>query len=276
MSFFSDLKKMFFGAKAVGKSASQKVGKKTAETWEEARERAAEIKDAFEENTHPLFEDPNPEEEGKIEPDKPSSDDSTGETFRQLKEETFEKSAELLHKAGKATDQFLDKAEEVTRKVTDQTDKIWEQADKATDKLIEKTDQFWEQAEKKGETLVEDLKSMADKGNAWLDKMNQQAEAERKKEQEEPRQTGPHTARFSDSTEEKMDSFFEKAKKFAEGAKSRQASTEQDAIKIVQDERIPPVRTGSPLPGFEDLDGDGNELVDDAILDDGEPPKTNE
>lgn len=60
--------------------------------------------------------------------------------------------------------------------------------------------------------------------------------------------------------------FFSKAAAFASG-KYPDSNTAQPDMAIEMDPDYQPRPKTGTVPGFEDLDGDGNELVDDAILD---------
>ncbi|MDP4712267.1 MAG: hypothetical protein NWR67_03265 [Saprospiraceae bacterium] len=60
--------------------------------------------------------------------------------------------------------------------------------------------------------------------------------------------------------------FFSKAAAFASGKPSDSNTPQPDMAIEVDPDYQPRPKTGT-VPGFEDLDGDGNELVDDAILD---------
>ena len=117
---------------------------------------------------------------------------------------------------------------------------------KARDELVKKAE---EEAAKTGETP----KDLADK----LAEINQRIEDA----------ISSNNTKFADkpldlggSELEKHDSFFEKAKRFADG------DYQSKKPRITKDQ--PDAKSGSgKVKGFEDLDGDGDEIIDDAIID---------
>lgn len=270
MPLFSDLKKLLFGVKALGKSASEKIGNKKSQTWEDARPEFTQS-NTGEVNT------PTPDTEKNATPINPIGnkvDDTIKETLEkveEIKENSYRKGAELLHNAGEAAERIIQKAEETKEKITKQTDRFWEQADEATDKMVEKTDKFWQMAEEKGEALGDKLKSMANKGEQWLDDFSKKVEEELAEENEKRNREkeNPHAKAYG-STLDGKDSFFEKARKFAEG---KGESKDPGGMKIIIDDEAPKKPAKGKLPGFEDRDGDGNELIDDAIIDNDDPEK---
>lgn len=58
------------------------------------------------------------------------------------------------------------------------------------------------------------------------------------------------------------DDFFKKAAAF-----SGDKPADQSGVSIQMDPEYQPRPKTGTVPGFEDLDGDGNEIVDDAIID---------
>ena len=66
------------------------------------------------------------------------------------------------------------------------------------------------------------------------------------------------------------DDFFKKAEAFADGRYDEVTDPFSDKPKIVKNEgpKKSSDDSSATLPGFEDLDGDGDELIDDALLDD--------
>jgi ElaB/YqjD/DUF883 family membrane-anchored ribosome-binding protein len=338
MGILSEFRKLLFGAKAVGKSATNKAvdytkekGKEIAEDaeelWEKTRDKAEDLGDKVKEKGEELWdkakdsgEKLKDNVEDKLEElfdfdriDKqeeatdPTGDEPAGSSKRNKGEDLWEKgrkkSAEILEKADKATEKLREKAGEATEKIVDQTDKAWEKAEDVGEKLVEKSDQLWEKAEDVGEKVFDKAKDLAEKGKSWLEELSDKAEAEKaqeKKERDIFEQAHSETeksdvedtlseaeklagdiekkvrdtsdSRGSDSTLTGKDDFFERARRFAEGDYHNTGKNDpkpEGTISISDDDNPPPrKKDGGKLPGFEDHDGDGNELIDDAILDD--------
>ena len=66
----------------------------------------------------------------------------------------------------------------------------------------------------------------------------------------------------------KHESFFDKAARFADGDYNKEEKGKEGDMEIKQNpDYKPEEKKKGNVPGFEDLDGDGNEIIDDAILD---------
>ena len=117
------------------------------------------------------------------------------------------------------------------------------------------TDQIFIKAQRirsiqeKGDQKVEDSISE-------IDKMNEAIEEKLAKGSED------------ESMLDKHDSFFEKAAKFAEGDYNQ--TEKEGEVTLTKDPDYQPTPSEGKVPGFEDLDGDGNEIIDDAIIDEEE------
>jgi hypothetical protein len=64
-----------------------------------------------------------------------------------------------------------------------------------------------------------------------------------------------------------FDDFFSKASRFADGDYHNTGKQDEDITIDKTNKKDRPDQTGK-LPGFKDNDGDGNELIDDAIVED--------
>jgi hypothetical protein len=72
-------------------------------------------------------------------------------------------------------------------------------------------------------------------------------------------------ADVKDSLLEGKDDFFEKAKRFAEGDYRNEGKKTGD-MKMEKNPDYKPKKDGGKATGFDDLDGDGDEIIDDAII----------
>lgn len=162
--------------------------------------------------------------------------DKFGETAENLGEMLFEKGGEALEK----TKDF----------VTDLGSKIL----KAKDELVAKAE---EEAAKSGESAD----SLIDKMKNLNQKLEDKISGNNTKFADKPLDTGG-------SEFQKHESFWEKAEKFAKGdyhMKGDQAKPGEMKIGNNPDYKAP---EKGKVKGFEDNDGDGDELIDDAIVED--------
>ncbi|MBK7335637.1 MAG: hypothetical protein IPJ00_05510 [Saprospirales bacterium] len=82
------------------------------------------------------------------------------------------------------------------------------------------------------------------------------------------------TAKLSQSELSGKDDFFEKAKRFAEGDYHNTGKKEEGKITLSQDpDHVAKKKKEGEIKGFDDHDGDGDHLIDDAIIDDGDDKK---
>jgi ElaB/YqjD/DUF883 family membrane-anchored ribosome-binding protein len=116
--------------------------------------------------------------------------------------------------------------------------------------------------------LVEKARDVADKLSDKLNETIKKAEDLAKQEAEQPEYGNPDDQLKKSALEDK-DDFFRKAEAFAEGRYDEVTDPFSEKPKIVGRSAPPPASEtpSEPLPGFEDLDGDGNEIIDDALLD---------
>lgn len=131
-------------------------------------------------------------------------------------------------------------------------------ADELIDKSINKSKEIFKKAEQEGKVLFDKFDKYTDELEVKL--KAREAEFERKsKERQE--QYKP-----SDSLFDRAGGLFEKAKKFVDNEKQKHQE-KKDSINIIKTETKKP-KTDDKIYGFEDLDGDGNPLIDDAIIED--------
>jgi len=183
--------------------------------------------------------------------------------------ENVKKAADFTEKVGdKVLDSgeaFMEKAKEISenvgKKVLDQGDEALEKGEDLSEKVGKKVLQAKDEIVERAKKITEDLGEKFDETMEKAEKMA--AEEAAKPKQEFSDKTLDAGGSLLDGT----DDFFAKAAKFAEG--------DYDAVnegKITVSETKANIETKpiSKAAGFEDLDGDGNEIIDDAIIDEEE------
>jgi len=259
MGIIRDLKNIFFGASAVTKSATEKVGDVIKEEGEEllskSKDLASNSMESLTEKTAGL---------------KDSILDETGDLMAKTKAKLIDigddinenpitdkiktTGEDLMNRAGEVSTAVggvvMEKGGELLEKTKDFSEDVGEKVLKATDKLAERATEVKDH-------LGEKLDQTMDKADAW---------AEEQKNNPKP-EFAEDTIDASGSLLEGKDDFFSKADKYASGdygafsegkvTLDKKAST----FEKTEFEKLP------PATGFDDLDGDGNEIIDDAIID---------
>ena len=262
MGVLSDLKKLFFGASSVAKSASSHaeefIKEEGSEILEKAKDFSAKsadtisqktsgLKDSILENSKELME----KAKDKVEElaDNPVVE-KMGEVSEKVGEKILDTGSELMEKAADVSEsvgkKVIEKGGEALEKSKDLSENVGEKILDIKDDIVDKAKEV---ANKAGEKLNETM----DKAEAW-------AEAEKLKPQKE---FADETLTTGDSLLQDTDDFFSKADKFAKGEYD---SFSEGKITIEPAKELPqkPVEKAT---GFKDLDGDGNEIIDDAIID---------
>ena len=251
MGFFSEIKKLLFAKKSVAKSGMEKIKMEAEETYDDVVEKGAELKARASEKIDNLVEaftnddsvdistpESHPSEEAPTE-ETMSTDSSESATFteevgKRVIEGTEKLGKTVLEKADDLADKAGDIAESVGKKVMEGSETLKDKAKDAVEYLDRKLDETTEKAKE----LDAELNKNDQDGDGFAD---QQAD-------------------LSKSTLDSTDDFFEKAKKFAEG-KPMEDKT------VLSDKRDESVEKPTYTTyGFEDGDGDGNEIIDDAII----------
>ncbi len=146
-------------------------------------------------------------------------------------------------------------------------DTVNEKADALRDELKTAAGLIGEKVSGLKSDLVEKAKILSDKLSDKLDETLHKAENMAKSEdaQSEFREHGDQLRK---SVFDDKDDFFKKAEAFADGrydAVSDPFSQKAEIIGKAEIQKKP--GNQHPLAGFEDLDGDGNEIIDDALID---------
>lgn len=182
---------------------------------------------------------------------------------------TEEVGKEVMDKGGKVVEKAADVAENLGAKVLEFGDILKDQAKEVSEKLKEQGKSFYEKAQEEArkEKAKEDLiQEAVDKRKA---EDHQRALDEMAKKAEQMNKTGNQALDNIKKTPglDGFDDFFSKASRFADGDYHNTGKQEEDITIDKTNKKDRPDQTGK-LPGFKDNDGDGNELIDDAIVED--------
>lgn len=201
-------------------------------------------------------------------------ENTAGQQPLELTEEQRRRQQALLEfkeAAGRVGDKLMDVSEKAGQQFMDLSDRVGE-------KLFEKGGAALEQAKSYARQLLERANEMAEKAKEEasrdsLDEMMKRAEALGKELEEKVRQTRDRFAgtstKNSDSLLDDKDDFFAKARRFAEGDYGNKGGqTKPGSMEIRKNPDFQAPEKKGQVPGFEDNDGDGDELIDDAILED--------
>ena len=288
MPLLNDLKKIFFGAKSVAKHQAGKVEEELTTQGDELLEmgkRAAAVvadrapdylrkgKDALEELGDAVFKEPETTPEPTTQQAKEIIDDEL--SFGNL-DLTREKDApksgsidfeEELEEASPITprepsafrqvaDSGLDAAARTGLAAKEQAsklgDEILDRAAKAGANLKGKTDAFVDHANREAEKMK--LEDSIREAKAAADQAEARARAFDGKE-------GQRDA--SESTLSGTDSFFDRADRFASGDYHNEGGKD---LRVQDDPDYQPRKKSDLIAGFLDSDGDGDSLIDDAII----------
>ena len=187
----------------------------------------------------------------------------------------------VLDTAEKVGGKVLDTAEDIGEKLFDVSEKIGgkilERGKEVGGTIKEKFDDLMEKAQKEAEK--ESMGDIVDKAKKETSKesMDDVFEKARKMSEEledkvkeaDDRLFADKIKETGDSELKKHESFFDKAQKFADGdyhMEGKKLKEGEMEIKKDPDYKPKPPKEGKVL-GFDDLDGDGDEIIDDAIID---------
>lgn len=286
MSFLQDLRRLFFGAKAVTKHSAAKAGETIRETARDTRDDLDAWMDRMRKEAGVEPPEPSQVTPPAPEPERPDLLQRTGG-------QVMETGGEILHKAGEVAEKTGKVILEQGKKVEEAIEGLGEQVISAGEKLAEKAGAV---AEKVGGEVLEKGGDILDRAKEFLretghkageefgkfyDKAQEAAareeaeKAARQAEQEaytakyrgESPQGKDHKEALDPSLLAGKDSFFEKADQFAKG------NHHHGELHIEPGEKTERPRSDAPTAGFEDRDGDGDDIIDDAEIVQEEPPK---
>ena len=240
MSFLNDLKKVLFGIESAGKSAVRETKETASKASDDLIEKTKGLKDAILEKADDTIENIKSSETVH---NAATSLDSISEKIQHTASDIADKAADVSEKIGTTV---FGEDNETIEKAKDFTEEVGKKIIEAKDKLIDKAEAIKAEIDKKIDETVEKA---------------EEEEAKEKFEKENKASTPPSD--HGDSMLDDKDDFFAKAEKYADGDYT--AFTEGQ-VSIDQSGQTKP-KSDAKAAGFEDLDGDGNEIVDDAIID---------
>lgn len=323
MSIFNDFKKLFFGAKAVGKSVAESAKEKGREVLNELENNSANVVEKAKDIAEDLSDKAKDVAEsigkkiievtGVTPKETPQGGDVMDEILKEKENDESPTLEELElppidHLSAKKTapsphsnelkeqrpsltmDQNKMTVNEEMERAGDFVEKIGEQVKETGNTLLEKmgekADVIGERLFTVGEKAIEKAQEITEDLGTKLIKAKD--ELLKKADEESAKSGAPsqdladklaeinqrikdaisgNNTKFSDkpldlggSELEKHQSFFEKAKRFAEG------DYQSKKPKISMDQPQENIKPGN-VKGFDDLDGDGDEIIDDAIID---------
>ncbi len=260
MGILNDLKAIFFASSSVAKSAGEKTGEYLSENADDILEKGKDLAENI----------------GGTVLDKASSLKDTvldkSNDIVQSTTEYFDTANDILdndvvNTASNKAKEFGDKAAETGGKLVD---KFGELSENVGEKLLNKKDEL---TDKYGDRVAAAKDSIVEKAGEVTNNMKQKldetvANAEKwEAEQADKYQAGFPKEDFDagGSFLEGTDDFFSKADKFADGDYSAAA---EGRIDIGTNDNYEAGKdTIAKAAGFDDIDNDGDEIIDDAILD---------
>lgn len=179
---------------------------------------------------------------------------------------------DVLDKAARAGNEARQSAERLGRKVMDLSEEIG-------GKILEKGGDALHRAADAGGRLRDRADDLVERARQSAERESMDETIRRAKEAEEQaaaraRAFGNKESERStkDSTLGGMDDFFSRAQRFADGDYHNEGGK---PMRVQENPDYKPKEKGTEysIPGFEDHDGDGDDLIDDAILDDDDNDK---
>jgi hypothetical protein len=279
---------------------SKKASEKAGDSWEKTKDYAEEVgekvlkkSDEFWDKAEQKYKDLLGDEEEELATSEASPNNGPMETepTETSKEHTAfseefgeepvskagNKTAESLENLGK---KVLEKSDEINEKLADKAGETWEKTKDYSEKiggmLFEKGSDLYEKAKKYAEESGEKLEDLIEKAN----KAAQEAE-------DKVNQKGTEFSDKVHDTKEtffdKHDDFFSKAQRYADGdhhafdkkprvivnpdqKQNESTSKEERFNELLEGPDDKPKNNKGSIKGFDDSDGDGDSLIDDAIV----------
>ena len=304
MGILNDFKKLFFGAKAVSKSAAEKGWEKSKQAAQKIEDKAEDLADKAKDKIEDVGEDVIQKGSAMWEKTMDSTEEfrtkfseKSREVFEDAQdfaedvgEKVIEKTEDLFRKGKSMAREFSSTESEVDEdefvpagnksqeddKLSD-LDDLFDTGPESTESNVttdapEDIDDFQKAETQKdyppadkveSSSLVKKAQEMSDKLSEKLDDTLDQAEKLAAKDEATYRPSQSHNEALGKSSMP-GDDFFAKASAFADG--DYNAFNEAPEIQNADEDQKDISSHSEPLPGFEDLDGDGNEIIDDALI----------
>jgi ElaB/YqjD/DUF883 family membrane-anchored ribosome-binding protein len=232
------ISKSLDSAKALGADLSKTAMDKGGDILGKVKNTAADISDKLEAN-------PAVQKAAEVSEKVGDKVLDTGEKFMDKLGEVSEKvGGEVLDKGGKAVDKFGDMAEGVGSKILAAKDDLMAKAEAEAAKSGDNMDSLTDRAKDLGQKLEDKITGKIDFEKDFADTPIDVGESELNKH----------------------GSFWDKAEKYADGNYSMEEKKAEGELTIQDNPEYQAKLNEGKVKGFDDLDGDGNELIDDAII----------
>lgn len=249
MGIFSEFKKLIFGAESLGKSAVNKGKEYAKDAGEDLWEKAESLGEDIAEKTSGLRDAILHQAEGTI------NMVSKNETLKNVAEGTERIGEKVLSKGEELINKGSEQVEKLGKTILGENNENLEKAKDFTAGVGAKVMETKDKLMHKAEDLVDDIN---DKIDETLDRAKAEDAAEAAKPKKDLKEILEEN---KGSMLEGKDDFFSKAEKFAKGDYDGALEGKITIEKSTIDTKEP-----AKAAGFTDLDGDGNELVDDALI----------
>lgn len=265
-----------------------KVADKAENFGETAKETASDVFEElrrFTQSTEPEPQKPAQEEapaafssaEWPQDPGAPDEPPSRVEELGKTVLDTAEKvGAKVIEHGGEAMDKVMDTAEKIGEKILEKSEVVGEKvmhvAEDLGGKILEKGGETLERAKSLGDDIFQKAADFVHKAQEEAAKESMDDTIRRAEEMGQDASRKAGSTQFSDkpidtkdSLLDKHESFFDRAARFADGDYSSKPT-------FTKDPNYEAPKQEGTVAGFFDGDGDGNELIDDAIIDDDDTP----
>lgn len=234
----SKMSKSFDSAKAMGADLGKSAMDKGSDVLNKVKTSVGELSDKIEKN---------PAVQKAAEVSEKVGDkvlDAGEELMGKLGEVTEKVGGEVIDKGGKAMDKFGEMAEDVGSKILSSKEELMKKAEAEAAKSGENMDSLTDRAKNLGQKLEDKITGKIDFEKDFADTPIDAGESELNKH----------------------GSFWDKAEKYAKGNYSMEEKKKEGEMTIQDNPEFKPKSNDGKVKGFDDLDGDGNELIDDAII----------
>jgi len=245
MGFLSEIKKLLFASKSVAKHQGEKGIEYGMEKGAEIASKGKDVISDLGENVI-----------GKTSGLRDAVLDSSGDAFNNLKDTAGDALGSIKDTASGAYDTLADN--ELVNKAGDFAEGVGA-------KVIDTGGDLLDKAGDLKDDMVEKASELKDIASEKLDETYEKAKAFEAEEALKPKgEFAEETLTAGGSLLDGTDDFFSKADKFAEGdygafSEGKTTISKPDNLEL-------PQRPAVKAAGFEDLDGDGDELIDDAQI----------
>ncbi|HMQ49026.1 MAG TPA: hypothetical protein PKA00_16165 [Saprospiraceae bacterium] len=218
----------------------------------------------------PLFEAGFDEANQAATPTAKSKLGEIGDSVSKVASEAGKKAQDVTEKVGTKVIEEGSKAWEAFQETSEKVgEKIFEVTGEVGGKIMDKASEIGEKVKGKFDDLVEKANAEAAKDKEVLDKLAEEAkikqeELERRIQERSAKSNVENLAAEKEKSPlSGFDSFFDKADRFAKGDYHNEGDGKP---KITIDPNYQAKKNEGNIKGFEDLDGDGDDLIDDAIV----------